>query len=71
MIKCTVVFFAIAVVFIVNIRAGQFDLWSKEYRTKLHELGKLQKEYRNTWSQQPSLTGVECSMLSALQEQGK
>ena len=51
MIKYAVVFVVIAAVFIDNTRAGQFDLWSKEYRTKLHELGQLQKEYRNTWSQ--------------------
>ena len=51
MIKYAVVFVVIAAVFIDNTRAGQFDLWSKEYRTKLHELGQLQKEYRNSWSQ--------------------
>ena len=50
MIKCAVTFFVIAAVFMDNTFAGQFDLWSKEYRTKLHELGKLQKEYRNSWS---------------------
>ena len=51
MIKYAVVFVVIAAVFFDNTRAGQFDLWSKEYRTKLHELGQLQKEYRNSWSQ--------------------